>query len=268
MRSVTLSNDRLRRRSTGVGCGARSLDDPAELFHETSRYYPRCLERPPLVIGTAGSDGSGHLVPTRSRSFGKSVQLPRAEAPPMPLLQAIVARRSRQPAGAHLTLNAIATMLHAAYGITMHENPSHRRHSVPSAGGLYPLDWYLASVAVQDLPPGLYHYEPSLHSLESVLSNEAEISLDRAILTPGLVGGAAAVLILTAVFARSSRKYGVRAYRFVLMEAGHSMQNLLLMATCLGINATPIGGSLDAEVDRMLHVDGVSETTLYMAAAG
>jgi nitroreductase len=52
------------------------------------------------------------------------------------------------------------------------------------------------------------------------------------------------------------------------MEAGHSMQNLLLMATCLGINATPIGGYLDAEVDRMLHVDGVSETTLYMATAG
>jgi SagB-type dehydrogenase family enzyme len=167
-----------------------------------------------------------------------------------------------------LTLSAAATILFAAYGVTDPRNAGHLRRSVPSAGGLYPLDWYLASLTVEDLPRGLYHYEPSTHSLEVVSLQDVLPALEQAILTRELLRRAAAVFILTALFERSRRKYGLRAYRFVLLEAGHSMQNVLLMATCLGIDATPIGGYLDAEFDRLLRVNGVDETTLYVAAAG
>ena len=49
-------------------------------------------------------------------------------------------------------------------------------------------------------------------------------------------------------------KYGERAGQFTLNEAGHSSQNLLLMATALGLGAVPIGGFEDDEVSEALDL--------------
>ncbi len=47
----------------------------------------------------------------------------------------------------------------------------------------------------------------------------------------GVLDGAAALLVVSAVFWRSRFKYGLRGYRFALLEAGHAVQNAVLAAT-------------------------------------
>jgi SagB-type dehydrogenase family enzyme len=73
---------------------------------------------------------------------------------------------------------------------------------------------------------------------------------------------------MTAMFWRSRFKYGARAYRFALMEAGHVGQNLLLAAAALGLGAVPLGGFYDREVDAFLGVDGIYEASLYLVPVG
>ena len=59
---------------------------------------------------------------------------------------------------------------------------------------------------------------------------------------PELLAESAAVVVATAVFWRSRFKYGARAYRFALLEAGHLGQSLLLAAAALDVATTPVGG--------------------------
>ena len=70
------------------------------------------------------------------------------------------------------------------------------------------------------------------------------------------------------IFGRTRFKYGLRGYRFALLEAGHVAQNLLLAATALGLAAVPLGAFFDRRADVFLRLDGVNESTLYTIAVG
>jgi SagB-type dehydrogenase family enzyme len=78
----------------------------------------------------------------------------------------------------------------------------------------------------------------------------------------------AAVAMISAVFWRSRFKYGARAYRFALLEAGHVAQNFLLAATALALAACPVGGFFDRRVDAFLGIDGLYEASLYLLPVG
>ena len=76
------------------------------------------------------------------------------------------------------------------------------------------------------------------------------------------------MIAVTAMVWRSRFKYGARAYRFVLLEAGHVAQNVLLAAAALGLAAVPLGGFYDREVDAVLGADGLYEASLYLIPVG
>ena len=80
--------------------------------------------------------------------------------------------------------------------------------------------------------------------------------------------GAAAVLLLLAVFGRTRFKYGLRGYRFALLEAGHVVQNVALTAVALDLAALPLGGFYDAQVDDLVGADGVEESVVYGVVVG
>jgi SagB-type dehydrogenase family enzyme len=73
---------------------------------------------------------------------------------------------------------------------------------------------------------------------------------------------------VTALFGRSTFKYGPRGYRFVLLEAGHVAQNINLTASALKLGSLNLGGFIDRETDAFLHLDGVSHSTVYSIAVG
>ncbi|MBW8881877.1 MAG: SagB/ThcOx family dehydrogenase [Asticcacaulis sp.] len=75
-------------------------------------------------------------------------------------------------------------------------------------------------------------------------------------------------IVVTGVFARALRKYGGRGYRFAVLEAGQISQNLMLAATAVGLPSLAYGSFYDAELERMLGVDGVSEAVLAVVLIG
>lgn len=138
----------------------------------------------------------------------------------------------------------------------------------PSGGGLYPLETYVAVRRVQNLAPGLYHYNVRRHSLETLGGEEVAEQVFSHLTQEDAAKSCHLTVLITAVFMRSQYKYGERAYRFVLLEAGHLMQNLCLLAPGLGLGMTPVGGFYDDSLHDLLGVNGVDEAVVYTATAG
>ena len=55
---------------------------------------------------------------------------------------------------------------------------------------------------------------------------------------------------------------------YVLMEAGHMSQNLLLLATGLGMASLAVGGYVDSKITELLNLELVKEVPLYMIVVG
>jgi SagB-type dehydrogenase family enzyme len=136
--------------------------------------------------------------------------------------------------------------------------------STPSGGALYPLELYVWARSVEGLPAGLYHYDPHDHDLDDL----GPVDLTTAFVQQDLLELAAAVVLVSAVFFRSVFKYGERGYRFVLLEAGHVVQNALLAAFGRGLAAVPVGGYFDRDVDRVIGLDGLHESVVYSLMLG
>ena len=247
-----------------------SLGDPAEELHEASRLYPGVVD--PDVTGGALLQRSPDMRASASRSVLRRTGLAAAELPPgKPLRErlddALRARRSTRAYGdAPISLDELASLLRAAYGVTG-TLAGQQLRCAPSGGALYPLELYVVAAEVAGLEPGLYHYDPLRDVLERVRGAQRR-ELEG--LTPydELVVPSAAVVAISAVFWRSRFKYGARAYRFALLEAGHAAQNYLLAATALGLSACPVGGFFDRRVDALLGIDGLHEASLYLLPVG
>jgi SagB-type dehydrogenase family enzyme len=186
--------------------------------------------------------------------------------------EAVLLRRSvRDFTSQPLQLGHVAKLLSFGNGVTGEVatpdgRPQHFR-AAPSGGALYPVELYVASLVVEGLEPGVHHYDPVAHALELVRPGRFADPLASLTYTPELASSAA-VIVLTGVTVKSRVKYGERAYRFLLIEAGHIAQNVLLTATALDLGACPIGGFVDDELDDLLGLDGLDEVSLYLIAVG
>lgn len=134
-------------------------------------------------------------------------------------------------------------MLWAAQGIT---DITTGFRAAPSAGALYPLEVYLVS------RHGVYRYLPHRHGLTQVREGDARPALYRAGLSQSPIQEAPISIVITAVYERTRAKYGDRAERYVILEAGHAAQNVLLQAVALGLGAVPIGAFYDEAVQTAL----------------
>ena len=247
-----------------------ATDDPAELFHEASRFYPDVVDT--HAVGGSLLPRSPELQASATRAVRRrtglpAVRLPEGE-PVCESLDALVAARrsTREYVDEPLPLAQLATLLRASYGVTGALGTQPLR-AVPSGGALYPLEMFVAARRVEELEPALYHFDP----LRAVLERVRPLGSNELVgLTPydELLVPSAAVAMISAVFWRSRFKYGSRAYRFALLEAGHVAQNFLLAATALGLAACPVGGFYDRKVDAFLGIDGLYEASLYLLPVG
>lgn len=142
------------------------------------------------------------------------------------------------------------------------------QRSYPSGGALYPLEVYVGVRRVQDVPPGLYHYHLRDHALELIGGEDAAGQVLTNLTQEDAAGAAHFCVLVTAVFMRTCFKYGERGYRFVLLEAGHLMQNLCLLAPALHLGLCALGGYYDDALHEVLGVNGVDEAVVYAATAG
>ena len=250
--------------------------DPAESYHEASKVSPRQIGR--QVAGAVGLEATPDLQLSMARAV-RRLPLPQRELPPprrpeLSLWEAIAGRRScREFADEPIDAGELAALLEAAYGVTQARESEERRHvlplrAVPSGGALYPLELYVAALRVDGLAPGLYHFDPLKSALAVARDSLSADDVAGLSTYPEIVAASAAELFVAAVFGRTRFKYGIRGYRFALLEAGHVGQNVVLTATALGLGAVPLGGYYDRLTDEFLGLDGVNESTLYTLAVG
>ncbi len=194
------------------------------------------------------------------------IPLPAPHLPGAEMGAVIRARRSRRKyISGPLSLGDLSALLYAAQGIT---EPRWGFRAAPSAGALYPIETYVVVHDVAGLEPGLYHYAVADHALEQVRTGDLRASLVVAGVGQEMLGTAQVCFILTAVFQRARWRYRERAYRYILLEAGHIGQNIYLAATGLGLGACAVGAFLDDQVNDLLGVDGDEEAALYLLTVG
>ncbi len=178
----------------------------------------------------------------------------------MSLEAAIAQRRSvRRYAQGDLSLEQIGQLLWAAQGIT---GGKEALRAAPSAGGCHPLEFYVCRA------DGMWHYEPQGHCLARHLERDVRGELARAAGGQQFVAQAACVFAISAVFERTTRRYGERGrLRYVLMDIGHAAGNLLLQAVALGLASVPVGAFDDAAVKQVLALPR-QEEPMYILPVG
>jgi SagB-type dehydrogenase family enzyme len=173
----------------------------------------------------------------------------------------LLMRRSvRAYADKPLTLDEISQLLWAAQGIT---NPSGFR-TAPSAGALYPLEVYLLVGNVNNLPNGVYKYKPERHELVKILRGDKRAELCAAALGQTCVKKSAAVIVLAAVYERTTGKYGQRGTRYVHIEVGNASQNIYLQAVSLNLGTVLIGAFDDGKVKKVLNMQNTEQPLSIM----
>jgi SagB-type dehydrogenase family enzyme len=166
-----------------------------------------------------------------------------------------------------LNKKELSTLLRYACGESTHATPNQPRRTYPSGGARYPVEIYVyLRMSSEDISPGFYHYRSDLHALEAVRITEAEEA-------PKFFGypwanDAAGAIFLTAIFDRSAKKYRERSYRYILLEAGHISQNILLVGEALGIETAALGGMRDELIEEHLAIDGYTESLIHAVAIG
>ncbi len=185
------------------------------------------------------------------------------------LWKLLLQRRSRREysAGRSVPIAALSSLLWATQGLTARYGDAFFR-TAPSAGGLFPVETYVSIRAVDGLQQGLYHFRPLAFDLEFLKKGDFSKELTGAALQQDLILDAQITFIWSAIIARSRWKYRQRAYRYIYLDAGHIAQNLYLAAESLGLGACAIGAFYDDEANKILSLDGIEETVIYMAAVG
>lgn len=157
----------------------------------------------------------------------------------------------------------LSTLLFAAQGI----NRRGGWRTVPSAGGLYPVELYVAIGDVKQIPHGVYRYQAATHRLQLVSEGQWQHALADAAWQQDWIAKAPVILIYTAAVKRTSRKYGARAWQYIFIEVGHAAQNVVIAAQALGLGSA-VAGAFDAARVRRLCRLKKGEKAVYFQTVG
>ena len=172
---------------------------------------------------------------------------------------------------------AVATVLGSVWGARAKAKVAPRdialRKSSPSGGGLHPIEVYPIVRSVTGLEPGIYHYLAAEHELELVSAagpDEAQQLVERATAGQWFFADADIAFVLTARFARSFWKYRrhAKAYRTLLLDAGHLSQTFYLVCTELGLGPWVTAALDDVAVERALELDPMKEGVMAVCGCG
>jgi len=168
-----------------------------------------------------------------------------------------------------ITKQELSLLLKYSCGTTSKLTNDRLRRAQASGGGRFPIEVYpVVFRSGGDLKAGLYHYNVKNHQLDVLWGREFSNEDISQIFTYPWVKDAAVGIVMTAVFWRNQNKYGERGYRYILLEAGHIGQNLYLVSEALGIKCCALGGTRDENLEKLIDIDGVTESVVYGLAIG
>lgn len=267
--------------SVGNGAEGEPVAPLALLYHENSKINSANAAYFGESLSEFQIDSFEQLSSTSTQKTYATSQridllgLRRCPRPSLALDQALKRRRSSRTFGTRpVSQEVLAALLINSFGVTGKLRTSsdpevfQTLRAAPSGGALYPIETYVAARMVNPLEAGVYHFQPVEGALEVVGNELHNPCWDAPIWPEPGLAEAACLIIFTACGRRTFAKYGERAYRLMLLEAGHLAQNALLVAAALGLNACPLAGFHDDLLARSLLLDPREEPPLYLLAVG
>ncbi len=259
------------------------VESIAEWYHVNTKLFPgsepapfgknaeEIPEQKALQIEIAEKE---EFIAKHGKKYATSTTISLPEPTSLTAISLQKAMQSRRSAAefntkAFLSLEDFSAILNAGYGINnaRREGEGIRRY-IPSAGGLFPLEIYLLPLRIEQVSAGdLCHYQSRTHALEIVGSCKARETAVSC-LTQSEMADAAAILVISGLLPRVDWKYGERGYRYILLEAGHVVQNICLAGAALGLGVCPVAGYHDDVIHDLLWLDGVSEFVVYVVCIG
>lgn len=222
--------------------------------------YPAFRDR----ILAAERDGIGHEL--RTYPGYPRVALDRVRPRRWVGLDATLERRrsARTLGTSPLSRKHLSRLLQYSHGVTGDQG----RGPAPSAGGLQAIELYLVAFdSAPWLAEGAYHYDRAGHALAQVVPTARRGLWLELLPSARQFDGGSMLFVLVGDRARVESKYGDRALRFLLLEAGHVMQNLCIVAASLDVSILPLGGFFEASVAATLVLPA-SDAVLYVGIAG
>jgi SagB-type dehydrogenase family enzyme len=239
----------------------------SKVFHQSSQDHLK--GHPPIPADSR--DWPEEWLTTYYKTYPRLPKIPLSDERPAADFFELASRRAsrrdftREP----VSKREVSILLRYACGVAGALEDGRARRAHPSGGARFPIESYpIVLKAADNLPAGLYHYAVKAHALDVLWQRPfADEQVDGLFMYPW-VKDAAVAIVLTAVFWRAQRKYGERGYRYVLLEAGHIGQNLSLICAALGLSCCALGGTRDEAVEKLLDIDGVTESVVYAVAIG
>ncbi len=246
----------------------------AGLLHFGTRDEPYLAPRAAALAERARAKREAPPPPTKSYVGRERLALESPRPLHVDLDVVLRARRTwRQFGRRPLGLDDLATVLGLTWGVQHALRDDNGAAMVlktsPSGGAMHPVEVYVAAFNVEGLSRGLYHYDAARHALSRVRRPSPRMTPARYLPHQPWYRGAAAMFFMTAVVARERWKYTTpRAYRAMLLDAGHLCQTCCLVATALDLAPFCSMALADSAIETDLGVDGVQEVALYAAGVG
>ncbi len=177
------------------------------------------------------------------------------------------------PGQGGLDFGILSQLLFLAYGVSSFRETSGfplLLRTVPSAGGLYPCHLYLAMDQVPGLETGVYYFDPVHFCLVPLAGNAGHPQADTEERHKKRSGTEAprVYFMVTASFYNSAWKYRQRAFRYMLLDAGHLVENLGLVLDLYGVSHSVLYDFPDHSLSDLLGLDPDQEVPLACVSAG
>jgi SagB-type dehydrogenase family enzyme len=192
------------------------------------------------------------------------IPLPEVSQFPETSLWTLTKKQTQTGSGTALNLERLSQIFTLSFSLTAKSRQSGYEfyyRSVASAGALYPNELYLGAYAVDGLDAGIYHYGIHNRMLSPLRSGTFGRVTAKAVAEPE-VDEISACFFITGIFFRSAWKYRARAFRYVLLDAGHLLENLLLALKALRLPFSVHYDFDDRQVGKLLGLDGKREACL------
>ncbi len=177
-----------------------------------------------------------------------------------------------------MSLLELSFLLWATQGVKEIRGRSYATlRTVPCGGARHEFECYMILQNVEGLVDGSYHYLPMEHRLELLFTRE-QLEQTHALSLPDLIsktlnaqtwtGKSNVVFYYSMVAYRAEWRYGIRAHRVALIDAGHITENLYIACSSAGIGTCAIGALNPTLCDQIFELDGEEEFVFYAATAG
>lgn len=204
-------------------------------------------------------DFSMYPVPYKTYEYFSTVELEKGwPEPDARLFDVISSKPEPEDNRPAVTADRLAGILYYAYGVTKGQTGrglDFYSRTIPSAGGLYPCHLYVSVSGIEGIETGLYYCD-MIHQYLGLIQKGFSAVNDK--------DTGSLYFFITAEFYNSAWKYRDRAFRYMLLDTGHLLQNLIFSLKLFGCSAPAQKNIPDQKIIEYLNLDTEYEVPLAM----